>query len=164
MSTSHAQLVGIGAKWLKRQGFGVVATELSVSGVAEQADVIGFRSTCSAIIEAKTSRSDFLADARKPHRQSGGLGVYRFYLCPPGIIDVTDLPERWGLLHVNGRKVVEVLRPRGNLWPEFGESLGDWHRFQNLSDMAHERRVLYSIARRMAPARVAKRTTPGKST
>lgn len=70
----HKQLVTLGEKWLKRQGFSVVASELVTGGTREQADVIGFRTNCSAVIEAKASRSDFLADARKPHRMAGGLG------------------------------------------------------------------------------------------
>lgn len=144
----HQRLVTIGAQWLKRQGFGVVATELVTAGSSEQADAIGFRATCSALVEAKASRADFLADARKPHRAVGGLGVYRFYLCPPGIIEVGDLPPRWGLLHAVGRGVIEVLRPTGNLWPSCGTAVGDWERFQHAPDESAERSVLYSIARR----------------
>lgn len=149
----HQDLVTIAARWLKRQGFGVVATELATVGSSEQGDAIGFRTTCSALVEAKASRADFLADARKPHRAVGGLGVYRFYLCPPGIIEVGDLPPRWGLLHVVGRGVVELLRPTGNLWPSYGTAVGDWERFQHAPDESAERGVLYSIARRRSLTR-----------
>lgn len=149
----HQQLVMLGEGWLKRQGFAVVASELMTGVTREQADVIGFRANCSAIIEAKASRSDFLADRRKPHRAAGGLGVYRFYLCPEGVIGVTDLPDGWGLLHVSGRKVVDVLRPMGNLWPAFEGGDGGWRRFQHEPDRAAERGVLYSIARRRSLSR-----------
>jgi hypothetical protein len=149
----HKQLVTLGEKWLKRQGFSVVASELVTGRTKEQADVIGFRSNCSAMIEAKASRSDFLADARKPHRMSGGLGVYRFYLCPPGVIDVADLPERWGLLYADGRGVRDVLRPTGNRWPACGAMQGDWHKFQHDADRDAERDVLFSIARRRSLSR-----------
>lgn len=149
----HKQLVTLGEKWLKREGFAVVATELVTGGTREQADVIGFRSNCSAVIEAKASRSDFLADARKPHRVSGGLGVYRFYLCPPGIIEVGDLPERWGLLYAEGRSVRDVLRPTGNGWPSFGSAFGNWQAFQHEVDSNAERGVLFSIARRRSLSR-----------
>lgn len=149
----HKQLVALGVNWLKRQRFAVVASELATDGTREQADVIGFRSTCSAIIEAKASRADFLADRHKPHRVSGGLGVYRFYLCPEGIIEIDDLPPCWGLLHAVGRGVIEVLRPQGNLWPSFGSATGDWTRFQHEPDARAERGVLYSIARRRSLSR-----------
>lgn len=149
----HKGLVALGEKWLRRQGFAVTASELVTSGTREQADVIGFRSTCSALIEAKATRADFLADARKPHRLAGGLGVYRFYLCPPGVIEVEDLPERWGLLYADGRRVLEVLRPTGNGWPSFGAQFGDWPAFQHAADTEAERGVLFSIARRRSLSR-----------
>lgn len=152
-SDQHNTLVGLGARWLRKNGFGVVATELDASGCRERPDVIGFRSSCSAIIEVKVSRSDFLADSRKPERRgAGGVGVYRFYLCPAGLINVADLPSRWGLLHEQRGRVIDVLRPGGNMWPDFGdcEDIGDWHLFQNQPDLAAERRALYSIARRLA--------------
>ncbi|ASW04113.1 hypothetical protein [Paraburkholderia aromaticivorans] len=149
----HKLLVTLGERWLKREGFAVVASELVTGGTREQADVIGFRSNCSALIEAKASRSDFLADARKPHRVAGGLGVYRFYLCPPGVIEVSDLPDRWGLLYAEGRGVRDVLRPTGNGWPSPGSTFSDWHAFQHEADLDAERGVLFSIARRRSLSR-----------
>ncbi|MBA9859196.1 hypothetical protein [Ralstonia insidiosa] len=149
----HQELVHLGERWFKREGFGVVAAEVVASGSDEQADVIGFRSTCSAIVEAKASRADFLVDSKKPHRTAGGLGVYRFYLCPPGIIEIEDLPHGWGLLYASGRRVTEVLRPTGNVWPAYGVSVGDWAAFQHLPDARAERAVLYSIARRRSLSR-----------
>lgn len=157
-SEAHQQLVKLGASWLKRQGFGVVATELVTGRNVEQADVIGFRSSCSVVIEAKASRSDFLADKAKPHRVSGGLGVYRFYLCPQGVIGIEDLPPRWGLLHAVGRKVIEVSKPLGNAWPSLGSpSIRDWALFQHQADQLAERDVLYSIARRRSLTRSEER-------
>lgn len=52
-SPEHDNLSALGAKWLKWQGFTVVATEINAAGCREQADVVAFRSTCSAIIESK---------------------------------------------------------------------------------------------------------------
>lgn len=150
-SPKHIELVALGARWLKRQGFGVVATELVAGSCSEQPDVIGFRSACSAIIEAKVSRSDFLADFKKPARSNGGLGTYRFYLCPDSLIAPDDLPKGWGLLHeVNGR-IKEVVRPKGNVWPGPSQHrIQYWTEFQHEVDQRAERRVLYSIARRLA--------------
>jgi hypothetical protein len=114
-SELHDELAKIGAAWLKRNGFVVVATDLTALGCRERADVIGFRSQCSATIEAKVSRSDFLADRKKPHREAGGIGLYRFYICPVDLIAADELPARWGLLYVDGKRVAEVARPRGNI-------------------------------------------------
>ena len=145
-------MVSIGAKWLEKQGFPIVFTELQSIGCREQADVVAFRSSCSAIIEAKTSRSDFLVDARKPERQVDGLGlgVYRYYLCPAGLIMPADLPLRWGLLHEVDGKVIQVAGPTGNYWPSFGTELPGWSDFQHQSNISSERSALFSIARRLS--------------
>lgn len=154
-SAEHDQLTSLGAKWLKRQGFAVVATEITAVGSREQPDVIGFRSSCSAVIEVKVSRGDFLADRRKPERavDGKGLGVYRFYLCPEGVIELDDLPPKWGLLHAQGRSVIEIHRPKGNIWPSLGarsQVAEPWIDYQHEPCILKERAVLFSIARRLS--------------
>ena len=149
-SELHDELAAIGAAWLKRNGFAVVATDLTGLGCRERADVIGFRSQCSATIESKVSRSDFLADLKKPHRHAGGIGLYRFYICPTGLINVDELPAKWGLLHVAGRRVLEVVRPRGNIWPGPTTSIEGWSEWQHETDLDAERCVLFSISRRLS--------------
>lgn len=146
---THAALVERGARWLKRQGFQVVSSELRCVGTSEEPDLIGFRSMASVVIEVKCSRSDFLADRHKRHRAQGlGMGLYRFMLCPSGLIAREELPPRWGLLYASGRSIEEVLRPLGNIWPAKGTTLGDWAEFQHDFDAQAERHALFSIARR----------------
>lgn len=149
-SQEHNNLTKLGAKWLKKQGFSVVATEINSIGSREQPDVVGFRSSCSAIIEVKVSRADFLADAKKPERyiEGTGLGNYRFYLCPHGMIRPEELPVKWGLLYGAGLAVEEVIKPKGNIWP--GSEFDGWTEFQHAPDGSKERAVLFSIARRLA--------------
>ncbi|ARR15340.1 hypothetical protein [Xanthomonas citri] len=147
---SHAQLVDLGARWVRREGFGVVATEVVAVGCREQADVIGLRATCSAVIEAKASRADFLADWAKPHRHTGGLGLYRFFACPEGLIDLAELTKGWGLLYATSRSIRAVVRPPGNIWPRRDAASAAWEAFQHQSNDSAERSVLYSIARRLA--------------
>lgn len=156
ISEEHHRLTGLGAKWFRKSGFGVVATELSCIRSRERPDVIAFRSSCSAIIEVKVSRADFLADLKKPERTVGGLGLYRFYLCPEGLLGIEDLPPRWGLLYANGKNVAEVVKPLGNLWlpkarqHDTLEELGrEWREFQHDSNADAEQGALYSIARRL---------------
>lgn len=147
---SHKHLVILGEKWLKKQGFGLVLTEVRSIGCPEEADVFGFRASCSALIEVKVSKSDFKADFKKSHRCNGaGIGTYRFYLSPPGIIGVQDLPKGWGLLHTDGKTVSPILIPLGNFWPGYSNATGDWLNFRHLSDMEAERNLLYSYARRI---------------
>jgi len=107
---SHADLVVRASRWLRyKAGCAVVLTEL-VSSSWEIPDAIGWRGSVSILIECKTSRADFLADAKKPWRirPDRGLGAHRFFLCPEGVLGVEDLPPGWGLLHVRGRQIVQL--------------------------------------------------------
>jgi len=72
----------------------------------------------SAVIEVKTSHSDFLADQKKWCRSKDAeitgnqAGMYRWYLCPEGIIKPEELPDKWGLLYWDGKKVYPVIAPK----------------------------------------------------
>lgn len=116
---THRELCDIAVRWLKRSlSSGGPGCQFSVSEVqsgwdGEIVDAIGFRfcaftsfeSDGSYLVEVKTSRSDFLADAKKPHRMNPetGMGKWRFYMCPEGLIKPDELPPKWGLLYVNAR-------------------------------------------------------------
>ncbi|HHH9441343.1 TPA: hypothetical protein ACP32N_003282 [Pseudomonas aeruginosa] len=134
----------------------MIATELFTVGSRERPDVLAFRQTASAVIEVKVSRADFRADRDKPERTAGGLGNYRFFLCPEGMIHPEDLPRRWGLLYAKGRSVVPVVCPRGNLWPgiprnsETEKLATDWLPYLHYPDLDAERSALFSIARRLS--------------
>jgi hypothetical protein len=107
---THAELVDRAAKWLAtRAGCGFVLTEYSCT-LDECPDAIGWRkSGTSVLVECKASRADFLADLRKAHRATAGLGDWRYYLCEPHTITAADdLPARWGLLHVVGNRIRPV--------------------------------------------------------
>ena len=62
------------------------------------------------MIEVKVSRSDFLADGKKPHRMdpAKGVGKYRAYMCPEGIIQPEEIPHGWDLFWVNDRGHVSI--------------------------------------------------------
>lgn len=110
---THQDLCNIGVKWLKRHGNGMgcqfAVSEIQTGFRGEQVDVFGYRCNTpnegSFMVEVKTSRSDFLADFKKPHRIEPHLGVgkYRVYLCPEGVIQPVDVPIGWGLIWINGR-------------------------------------------------------------
>lgn len=114
MELTHKSLCDIAVKWLKRHKNGIgcnfAVSEIQTSFErTEQADAFGYRCTGhlqgSWLVEVKTSRSDFLADFKKPHREDPTLGVgrYRMYMCPEGVIKEDELPEGWGLVTVNSR-------------------------------------------------------------
>lgn len=143
---SHSQLVEIACKWLKQRSFPVVFHDKvkALLPTGENVDAIGFRSGVSCLVECKASRADFLADSKKPFRADPGLGVgdWRFYMAPTGLITPAELPAGWGLLEVSGGKVAAQVGVPGN---------ADWIRkapFRGNKD--GEMAILYSIARRKA--------------
>lgn len=118
-SHTHDDLNAIAAKWLKRPqsnngpGCQVALTEVGGLYGGERADAFGYRwgfDGGSVVVESKVSRSDFLADRAKPHRNGEkiGMGTYRYYICPEGLINISDLPHGWGLLWVNNRGHVKL--------------------------------------------------------
>ena len=108
----HAALVEAAARWLFRQRCSVVITEMA-HGYTEHADAIGWSGTQSILVECKASRSDFKADAKKSFRQHfDGMGELRYYLTPKGMIRPSELPPRWGLLEISGRRVNRIVKAR----------------------------------------------------
>lgn len=112
MALSHQSLVELAARWLGRK-CAVVITELGTIG--ETPDAIGWHHTRSTLVECKVSRADFLADGNKWFRREEwqGMGMFRYYLTTPGIIKLEDLPERWGLLEVTGKRIRIVRESEG---------------------------------------------------
>ena len=111
----HSILVGIGVRWLSTK-CSVVLYEFAASA-QENPDVIGWAAGAgSVVIECKLTRPDFLADAKKSVRKTPqvGMGQRRYYLCPPEVIQVKDLPPKWGLLWVAKGQVVVKREARGH--------------------------------------------------
>ena len=117
----HKELCAVAVKWLKRAqsaggpGCAIALSECRSGHDGEIPDAIGYRHTGyaptdgSVLIEVKTSKADFLADIKKPHRASGGIGSWRYYLAPQGLISPAALPLGWGLLEVNARGHIKAL-------------------------------------------------------
>ena len=134
----HYQLCIEGAKWLRRKkhdykkcankechnkgfcrtclSFKYVTVELCTYCI-EQTDVWGYDGNVTAIIEVKTSHSDFVNDSNKWWRgkeaEQCGLqaGMIRWYLCPSGVISKEELPSGWGLLYWNGKDIEHIVAP-----------------------------------------------------
>jgi hypothetical protein len=110
----HSTLVAMGVRWLSRK-CSVVLYEFATLA-DENPDVIGWSTgSGSVLIECKLSRSDFLRDAAKTARKNpgAGMGHRRYYLCPPELIEVKDLPPKWGLLWVVKGQVLVKREARG---------------------------------------------------
>lgn len=116
---THAELCQLAARWLRQPasrggpGCAVALSEPRIGFLGgEIPDAIGFRlaepDTGSVVIECKTSRADFHADRKKKHRGEAGMGQYRYFLCPEGLVDPVELPARWGLLVATRRGTVRA--------------------------------------------------------
>ncbi len=108
---THAQLVERAVRWLRGYRCGVVLSEQAcVSG--EMPDAIGWKRAChSVLVECKVTRADFLADRAKSFRlkPEKGVGSERFYMTPPDLVKVEELPAGWGLLEYR-RGRIEMLQ------------------------------------------------------
>lgn len=118
---THKALCALAVAWLQRPasrsgpGCTVAISETSNWINGEVPDAIGWRPyrqsrSGSVLVEVKVSRADFLADAKKPHRMSpaDGMGAYRYFMAPEGILRLSDLPEKWGLVEVTSRGHLKV--------------------------------------------------------
>lgn len=136
----HYLLCLEGAKWLRRQKWNYnkcinkpcyvmrhcaspckkhlwVAVEL-VTWSSELTDVWGLGAwNETSVIEVKTSHADFKADQKKWARSDDAMnrgmqaGNYRWYLCPEGVIKKEELPDKWGLLYWDGKRIYPVTSP-----------------------------------------------------
>jgi hypothetical protein len=113
---THSDLVEHGRKWLASQA-PIVVTEIS-SGASEEPDVIAFSVSRynlgrgTILLECKVSRQDFLGDQKKPYRRDPriGMGNYRYYLAPAGLIKCEELPEKWGLLEAHQNGGIKIIK------------------------------------------------------
>ncbi|MEE5068629.1 adenylosuccinate synthase [Pseudomonas alliivorans] len=125
---THNDLCLVAVRWLQRNngaggpGCHVAVSECRSGWTGEVPDAIGFRAAGhndgSTVVECKTSRSDFLADKKKAHRQVGGLGNWRYFMAPAGMIDPAELPSGWGLLEVNQRGHVKPVAGLASFYRE----------------------------------------------
>lgn len=118
MTLNHTEMCELARRWLLRAAGSkgpacqVAFREVRANSGGESPDAIGFRDgfdlNGSYLVEVKVSRADFLADAKKPYRQNPdfGMGKWRFYMCPEGLIEPTEIPPRWGLLWVGPRNKI----------------------------------------------------------
>lgn len=112
---THSQLVRRIAGWFKiRHKSSIVMAEF-VTSAQEIPDVLTMQSGAhSVLVECKVSRSDFLSDKDKFFRRQEdyGMGDKRYYAAPVGLIKPEELPDGWGLLEVEERRIREIVEPK----------------------------------------------------
>lgn len=97
---SHALCVKMASEYMHKRAEVVLPEFFSHN--AELPDVIAFNGRYSTVIECKVSRSDFLKDRHKSFRinPNQGMGDYRYYCAPKGLINPSELPRDWGLIEI----------------------------------------------------------------
>jgi hypothetical protein len=80
------------------------------------------------LFEAKASRGDFrstfIADNGKHQNRHSPIASLHWVVVPKGLIDITDVPEFWGILEASGSGLRETKMPYINVLPE-----SEVHRF-----------------------------------
>jgi len=106
--------------------------------------------------EIKVSRSDFLKDKNKPHRitPSEDVGVFRYYVCPYGMISPDDPAlvvsgVRWGLVWVDKGGKFHIKRgPTSKGVTSYNSAIME-ECYKCLANRAHEVELMYSYHRSM---------------
>ncbi len=102
---THSELVEIGYKWVLNKCAFAFKELVTIGHFGEAPDVIGFRDDGSFLLEAKATINDYYSDKKKKFRKfpEYGMGDWRFYIVPKGLITIDQLPEMWGLIEVNNK-------------------------------------------------------------
>ncbi|HEY1956722.1 MAG TPA: hypothetical protein VGH28_13975 [Polyangiaceae bacterium] len=112
----RVDLVARATRWVRARHYPIVLADVRTIATSEQPDVIGFRTGGDTLlVECKASLEDFKRDASKPFRREpgSGMGYFRWYFAPAGIVLVDALPPSWGLAEVGARgKVAIAKRPQ----------------------------------------------------
>ena len=109
---THAQLIKLAERWLRRYGCHIVLTEQTADS-GEVPDAIGWKAkNRSIVLECKISRSDFLADRYKAARREDhkSMGCERYYFAPKGLIQPQELPPGWGLLEASRSEIIMTIK------------------------------------------------------
>jgi len=104
---THTELVARAERWLRgTMRCRVVLAEFAFLG-PEIPDAIGWTSRYSYLVECKATRADFFHDAKKRVRQfpEYGMGDYRVFMTPPGLVTIDEVPAGWGLVEARPTQV-----------------------------------------------------------
>lgn len=103
---THDDIADWCALRLRSMGYAFSCSNMTSATHGEQPDVLGIDSGGTSILcEVKVSRSDFLADKKKIWRVNHecGIGDYRVYVTPKGLLKPEEIPYGWMLWEVHGK-------------------------------------------------------------
>ena len=132
---THDDIADFAAQRLNKTGYDFACSNMTSAIHGEQPDVLGINAWGESIlIEVKVSRSDFLADKKKPWRNGEvkGIGDFRVYLTPKGLLSPSDIPYGWMLWEVHGktRPTIKIIKGKDKKMvsnPYFGGKQTNWN-------------------------------------
>lgn len=113
LQLNHRKLCIIASKYIRSQkGLIQPYSVCELERVGESPDAFGWGRGSTILIEAKYSRADFLSDKKKHFRiyREQGVGDFRYYICPTGLIKEHELPVFWGLLYVDEKGKITPIK------------------------------------------------------
>ena len=131
---THDDIADWCAKRLRTMGYQFSCSNMTSAIHGEQPDVLGIDSFGESIlVEVKISRADFFADKKKPWRKNPemGMGDFRVYLTPKGLLKPDEIPYGWMLWEVHGKTkpVLKVIKGKAKslvINPNFGGKTAVW--------------------------------------
>lgn len=167
----HRRLCDLAVRWLRRpfsalgHGCNFAVSECQSGwGSGEVPDAIGYRAVGhrdgTVVVEVKVSRSDFLADRAKPHRRVGGMGNWRYFMTPTGLLNAAELPPRWGLIEANERGHLRLVAGAAALFNDYTRRAeeADW---RHESDTHAELALLIRLMARVGDPELMNRRLAG---
>lgn len=111
---THDEIAEVGARKLKQMGYIAVFANINSAAAGERPDALGVKSCGETfLLESKVSRADFFNDLKKPWRKdSKGIGDFRAYITPKGLLKPEEIPYGWMLWEVHGKTkpVIKVIK------------------------------------------------------
>jgi len=103
----YIHLMKVGATWLEDAKFAdplLWSLKEIIPKPWETPELIGWNRGLSRLIQVVQTLDEFRDDLSKPWRLNPrrGMGMFRYYLAPAGVLDVRVIPEGWGLLEPGG--------------------------------------------------------------
>jgi hypothetical protein len=120
----------------------VVFSNMTGSYLNERPDVFALNSMGDTVlIEVKVSLADFMQDAKKTFRTKAGKGMgdYRYYCVPCGLVSLADIPQGWGLIEYKNGSFKTVL----------GGKPGTYNKKRFKKDSRSEARLFYQVLTRV---------------
>ena len=109
MKLTHNPLCDLAGRYLRGRGYEKVLVQTGYR--KENPDAFAIDKYGSILIECKATRSDFLADKKKPFRinPEQGIGQCRYYLVNEGVIkSEEDIPNGWQVLIAKDENTIEA--------------------------------------------------------